>query len=140
MCRSCHFRRTRAPNNDAAGGLCVPRKGQDLVVVIGQKKAIHAQDTEAALIVVEGDALGQPGYFIGRGLALQEADSTRLWLRGEVCVGSGVSQLTRALGQAENGLWNRHEPGIAEALHNFLRQRTRWNSSKRLLFLDWRLA
>jgi hypothetical protein len=84
-------------------------------VVIGQKKALHAQDTEAALIVVEGDALDQPGYFIGRGLAFrksgvhgsesflpwkaargrahQEADSTRIWLRGEVCVGSGVSQV-----------------------------------------------
>jgi hypothetical protein len=94
----------RAPNNDAAGGRCVPRMGKRLVVVIGQKKALHAQDTEAALIVVEGDALDQPGYFIGRGLAFrkcgvhgseaflpweaarerahQEADSTRIWLRG----------------------------------------------------------
>jgi len=84
-------------------------RGKKLVVVIGQKKAHHAQGTEAALIVVEGDAPGQPGYFIGRGLAFrkcgvhgsesflpwesargrahQEADSTRIWLRGEVCVG-----------------------------------------------------
>ena len=79
-------------------------RGKKLVVVIGQKKALHAQDTEAALIVVESDALDQPGYFIGRGLAFrkcgvhgseaflpweaarerahQEADSTRIWLRG----------------------------------------------------------
>jgi hypothetical protein len=85
-------------------------RGKKLVVVIGQKKALHAQDTEAALIVVESDALDQPGYFIGRGLAFskcgvhgsesflpweaargrahQEADSTRIWLRGEVCVES----------------------------------------------------
>jgi hypothetical protein len=101
---------TRAPNNDAAGGRCVPRTGKKLVVVIGQKKALHAQDTEAALIVVDGDALDQPGYFIGRGRAFrkcgvhgsesflpweaargrahQEADSTRICLRGEVCVES----------------------------------------------------
>jgi len=47
-------------------------RGKKLVVVIGQKKALHAQDTEAALIVVEGDALDQPGYFIGRGLAFRK--------------------------------------------------------------------
>jgi hypothetical protein len=95
-------------------------RGKKLVVVIGQKKALHAQDTEAALIVVEGDALDQPGYFIGRGLAFrkcgvrgsesflpweaargrahQEADSTRIWLRGEVCVGSGVSEVNEGFG------------------------------------------
>jgi hypothetical protein len=43
-------------------------RGKKLVVVIGQKKALHAQDTEAFLVVVEGDALDQPRYFIGRGL------------------------------------------------------------------------
>jgi hypothetical protein len=50
-------------------------RGKKLVVVIGQKKALHAQDTEAALIVVEGDALDQPGYFIGRGLAFRNVGS-----------------------------------------------------------------
>lgn len=47
-------------------------RGKKLVVVIGQKKALHAQDTEAALIVVEGDALDQPGYFIRRGPAFRK--------------------------------------------------------------------
>ena len=95
-------------------------RGKKLVVVIGQKKALHAQDTEAALIVVEGGALDQPGYFIGRGLAFskcgvhgsesfspwkaargrahQEGDSTRIWLRGEVWVESGVSQVNKGFG------------------------------------------
>jgi hypothetical protein len=63
---------TRAPNNDAAGGRCYRAPGKKLVVVIGQKKALHAQDTEAALVVVEGDALDQHGYFIGRGLAFSK--------------------------------------------------------------------
>jgi hypothetical protein len=94
--------------------------GKRLVVVIGQKKALHAQDTEAALIVVEGDALDQPDIssvaglrsesaaFMGRRPFLpweaarerahQEADSTRIWLRGEVCVGSGVSQVNEGFG------------------------------------------
>lgn len=66
----------------------------------------------------EGDALYQPGDFIGRGLALKEcgvhgfgvlfamrsgsrgcrqvADSTRTWLPGEVWVGSDVSEAIRA--------------------------------------------
>src|ERR1700722_1263582 len=47
-------------------------RARNLVVGIGQKKALHAQDTEAAPIVVEGDALDQPGYFIGRGLAFRK--------------------------------------------------------------------
>jgi hypothetical protein len=33
-----------------------------------------------------------------RGRAHQEADSTRIWLRGEVCVGSGVSQVNEGFG------------------------------------------
>jgi hypothetical protein len=107
----------RPPAASLFGALGVRKR---LVVVIGQKKALHAQDTEAALIVVDGDALDQPGYFIGRGLAFrkcgvhgseaflpweaarerahQEADSTGIWLRGEVRVGSGVSQVNEGFG------------------------------------------
>ena len=111
----------RAPNNDAAGGRCVPRTGQEISCCGDRtEEGASRADTEAALIVVEGDALDQPGYFIGRGLAFrkcgvhgseaflpweaarerahQEADSTRIWLRGEVCVGSGVSQVNEGFG------------------------------------------
>jgi len=120
MCLSCHFRLDKSPNNDAAGARCVPHTGQEIScgdrTEEGASRAVH----RSALIVVESDALDQPGYFIGRGLAFskcgvhgsesflpweaargrahQEADSTRIWLRGEVCVGSGVSQVNEGFG------------------------------------------
>ena len=111
---------TRAQNNDAAGGRCVPRTGQEIScgdrTEEGASRAGHRSRSHRC----EGDALDQPGYFIGRGLAFrkcgvhgseaflpwaaarerahQEADSTRIWLRGEVCVGSGVSQVNEGFG------------------------------------------
>ena len=82
--------------------------------LVPASRRFHAQDTEAVLLVVEGDALDQPGDFFGRGSALwdcgvhlvgihfptdglpcvtsQEADSAPNWLPGGVWGGWGVSE------------------------------------------------
>ena len=111
----------RAPNNDALGGRCVPRMGKRLVVVvIGQKKALHAQTQKPLSSLwkvtrsISPDISSVAGLrsesaaFMGRrpfchGQRLASVPIRKLILRGfgcggELCVGSGVSQVNEGFG------------------------------------------